>query len=432
MGRLLALAEERLLPLAVRAGEQRHLQAIRDGVVSALPLVLIGSAFLLIAQPPVSQSEKTQVWSPEMLGRLLLPFRITTNLIAIYVAFSVAHSLARGYGMDGLSAGLLSAGAFLIGSRPSQAALAPGAKPEWVLPMASLGAGGLFVAIIVAIFAVEVQRLFIARNWTIKMPAGVPPAVGRSFAMLLPAAVVLTAAWVVFHMAGLDVFALIARRVGRPLSEASNSLPGVLLVVLIDSALWLVGIHAVAVLAVMQPIWLQLVLENQAAHAAGAALLPNIGAKEFYIWFVWIGGSGASLCLPFIWLRARSAALRGVAKVALLPSLCNINEPVIFGAPIVMNGVLAAPFVLAPLAMAALAWCAFHFHWVMRPYVLVPWTLPGPLGAYFTTGGDWRALVLVVVNLGISVLIYLPFAVAYDRRLASQESAGIDTHRAPG
>jgi len=227
----------------------------------------------------------------------------------------------------------------------------------------------------------------------------------------------------VFHMAGLDVFALMARAVGRPLGAVSNSLAGVLLVVLLDSALWLVGIHAVALLAVLHPVWLQLVLENQAAAAGGATVLPNIGAREFYIWFVWVGGSGASICLPFMFLRARSAALRGVAKVAMLPSLCNINEPIIFGAPIVMNGVLAVPFLLAPLAMAALSWCAFHFDWVTRPFAVVPWTLPAPLGAYFTTGGDWRALVLLAVNLVIAALIYLPFVRAYDRRLAAQETA---------
>jgi PTS system cellobiose-specific IIC component len=402
-----------------RASEQRHLLSVRDGVVAALPLVLVGSFFLLIAQPPVPAWERAIAHSPWQ-ARLLIPLRATTGLISIYVAFSVGASLARRYDLDSLAGGLLPAAAFLASIRPVVAQLEPGAAPAAALPMTWLGPGGLFVAIILGLLSVEVMRFLARRNWTFQLPEGVPPAVARSFASLLPAAVVLTGCWLLFHVAGLDPFDLMQRLVARPLALASNSLPAVVVIVMLDSVLWLFGIHALAVMAALQPVWLQLITENMQAATLGHAL-PNIGAREFYIWFVWLGGSGASLCLPFMFWRARSAALRSVARLGLLPGICNINEPIIFGTPIVMNPTLAVPFIGGPAIAAALAWVAFRFNWIVRPHVIVPWTLPAPLGAYLTTGGDLRAVLLMAANLALITLFYWPFVRAYDRRLAQKE-----------
>lgn len=405
-----------------RASEQRHLLSIRDGVIAALPLVLVGSVFLLIAQPPVPAWERA-IAASAWQARLLMPLKATTGLISIYVAFSVGYSLARRYELDPLAGGLLSAAAFLISIRPQSVAPAPGAKPASVLPVAWLGSGGLFVAIILAILSVEVMRFLVRRNWTFRLPEGVPLAVARSFASLLPAAAILSICWFFFHVVALDPFALMQRLVARPLALASNSLPAVLIIVMLDSVLWLFGIHAVAIMAALQPVWLQLITENMEAAALGEAL-PNIGAREFYIWFIWLGGSGASLCLPFLFWRARSAALRSVARLGLVPAICNINEPIIFGTPIVMNATLAVPFIGGPALAAAIAWAAFRLNWIARPHVIVPWTLPAPLGAYLTTGGDPKAILLMAVNLAIVTVFYWPFVRAYDRRLAEKEKAG--------
>jgi PTS system cellobiose-specific IIC component len=409
------------------AGEQRHLLSIRDGIVSALPLVLVGSLFLLIAQPPY----KPWVEALQKSGieeTLLIPFRLTIGLVAVYVSFSVAASLARRYDTDPVGAGLVSAAGFMLSAKPFQA-VAEGAvgthgrAPLLVLPMQSLGAEGLFVAILIGLLSAELLRFFLARRWTFRLPAGVPPAVAKSFASLAPAAVMLTLCWLVFHVLGLDLFALTRVAVGRPLAALSNTLPGVLLIVLIDSSLWLVGVHAAALLAVLQPTWLQLITENMQAAARGMSVLPNIGSREFYIWFIWLGGSGASLCLPFMLLRARSLALRSVARLALIPGVCNINEPVMFGVPIVMNPSLAIPFIVAPVAATLVTWFSFQYNLVMRPHIIVPWTLPAPVGAYLTTGGDWRAVVLMAANFILTALIYIPFIRAYDAQLAQAETA---------
>lgn len=418
-----ALVERYLAPVAARLGEQRHLQAVRDGVVGTLPLILIGSAFLLVVQPPVKSWQAALDAHPALAAKLWLPFLLTTGAVALFATFGVATSLARAYRLDATSAGVLAVGAFVLAIHPSQAVLAPGGKPAWVLPLTQLGTGGLFVGIGLAILAVEVQRLFVSRGWVITMPAGVPPAVSRSLSALAPALVVVLAVWGVFHLAGLDVFGLVGRAIAPIKGLVGNSLAGILLIVLLDSALWLVGIHAVALLAVVHPLWLDMLVANATAHAAGQPL-PNMAPREFYIWFVWLGGSGTALAVPWLMLRARSAALRAVGKVAAVPALCNINEPLIFGAPIVMNPALAAPFVLCPVLCAVTAWLAFHWGLVTRPYLAAPWTLPAPIGAFLATGSDWRAIVLVAVNLALATALWWPFLRAYDRRLEKEEAGG--------
>jgi len=142
---------------------------------------------------------------------------------------------------------------------------------------------------------------------------------------------------------------------------------------------------------------------------------------HFYLWFVWQGGSGAALPLALLLLCARSAQLRSVGRLGVLPAVCNISEPVLFGAPVVLNPQLAVPFFLAPLSSAAVAYLAFQLNWVTRPYLEIPWTLPAPAGAFLSTGGDVRALALQIFNLVLSFLLYWPFVRRYDRNLQLAE-----------
>jgi PTS system cellobiose-specific IIC component len=287
------------------------------------------------------------------------------------------------------------------------------------LPLENVGPAGLFVAILIALWVVEVQRQFVRRNWVVRLPASVPEAVSRSFLSLVPATAAIAGLWFLVHGLGVDLFRWIAV-LSRPLQSVGNSLPGILTVVLIDSTIWLFGIHAITILAVMKPIWLAMLTQNMEAALVGAPI-PNIAPREFYIWFVWMGGSGTSLALAAHLLAARSVALRGIAKVGLVPALFNINDPIMFGAPVVMNPTLAVPFVMAPLVCAVNAWIAFNFGMVARPHLDILWTLPAPLGAFGSTG-DPKALVLLALNLGLAYLIYAPFVRTYDRRLVMLES----------
>jgi PTS system cellobiose-specific IIC component len=143
---------------------------------------------------------------------------------------------------------------------------------------------------------------------------------------------------------------------------------------------------------------------------------------HFYLWFVWQGGSGAALALGLLLVRCRSAQLKSVGRLGLLPALCNINEPLLFGVPVVLNPALALPFLLAPLLSAVVAYAAFALNLVHRPMLEVPWTLPAPVGAFLSTGGDVRAVVLEASTLLLSVAIYWPFVRRYDARLLAEEA----------
>jgi cellobiose PTS system EIIC component len=386
----------RLQTLGEALGRQRHLLAVRDGVVGALPLVLAGSVFLLLAQPPSRALQAlVQPWAP----LLLLPTRVLGGAISLYVAFACAYALAS----------------YLV------AAVQPapvGQLPTLVLQR--LGAGGILAALAIALGSVELTRFLVQRRWTVRLPPGTPDAVGKSLLALVPCLVSVTVVFVVVHLFGADIIRLL-QHAAVPLLHAVGSLFGVLSVVLLDSVLWLLGVHAGAVGASLRPLWEAMLLENMEAAAAGAAL-PHVAPLHFYLWFVWQGGSGAALALGLLLLRCRSAQLRSVGRLGLFPALCNINEPLLFGVPVVLNPALAVPFVFAPLLSAVVAYAAFSLDFVRRPLLEVPWTLPAPVGAFLTTGGDVRAVALELSTLALSVAIYWPFVRRYDARLLAEEA----------
>jgi PTS system cellobiose-specific IIC component len=402
----------RLQQVGDRLAQQRHLLAIRDGVVGALPLVLAGSVFLLVAQPP---SRLLQEWIAPWAPTLLLPTRVLGGAIALYVAFSAAHALARTYQLDAASCGLVAVASYLVAAvQPAPAGQVP------AIALGRLGAGGILAALAIALGSVELTRVLVRRRWTVRLPAGTPDAVGRSLLALVPCLASVTLVFLLVHVLGTDLIQLL-QRAAVPLLRAVGSLPGVIGVVLVDSVLWLLGVHAAAVGASLRPLWEAMLVENMEAAAAGAAL-PHIAPLHFYLWFVWQGGSGSALALGLLLWRCRSSQLRSVGRLGLLPAVCNINEPLLFGVPVVLNPALAVPFVLAPLASAVVAYGAFALHWVRRPALEVPWTLPAPIGAFLTTGGDVRAVLLEVCTLALSIAIYWPFVRRHDARLLAEEA----------
>ena len=416
-----ATARSRLEGLSRRLASQRHLLAIRDGVIGALPLVLIGSVFLLLAQPP-------SAWLQDRLApyvqAILVPYRMLGGLVALYVCFGAARSLARSHGLDELGAPLLAVASYLVAVGPS-----PLEGGGWGVPAEGLGAGGLFGALAIALGTVELQRIFARRRWTIALPPSVPDAIGKSFAAIVPGFACVAVSWVVVHVLGVEVVGLLANA-ARPLIGASDSLPGALALVLVDSVMWLLGVHPLAVLAAVKPLWLSMLAENMAAAADGAAL-PHVATREFFNWFVWQGGSGGTLGAALLLLRTRSTALRTVGRLGIVPSLCNVNEPLLFGLPIVMNPRLALPFVVTPLVTATTTWIAMSAGLVARPRLDVLWTLPSPLGAWLSTGGDAGAVVLQLLNLGLGLAIWWPFVRRLDRDLAAKEEGAAPSGTAP-
>jgi cellobiose PTS system EIIC component len=405
---------ERLQALGDALSKQPHLQAVRDGVVGSLPLILLGSLFLLFAQPPWPALSRFLPSKPALLAG----YSACAGLVSIYACAATALSLARRRGVDAVAGATTGLAVFLIAQHPVAKAL----------PLATLGAAGLFPAFAAAIFAVETLHFFAERKWGIRLSGGAPDVVVRSFAALLPTTSCVLVVWLLVHVLGVDLIGGIGA-LFRPLLIGGNSLPAVLLVVLIDSSLWLVGVHGLSVLAAVRPLWLASLAENMAAVSAGQPP-TNVFTQEFFIWFTWQGGSGATLALALLMIRARSKQLKLVGKTAIVPALFNINEPLLFGTPVVMNGKLAPPFVAVPALLVIISWTAMHLGFVRPPYIEVVWTLPAPIGAYLSTGGDLRAIVLQMVNLAIALLCYWPFLRRYDRALlAAEAEPGDETRR---
>jgi PTS system cellobiose-specific IIC component len=389
---------------------QPHLIATRDAVICALPLVLVGSFFLLIAQPP---SATLQAYVAPYVPTLLVPYRMLGGIISLWVAYGAAHALAKSYGLDASAAGLVATAAYLVAAFPAGAA---------AIPLTRLGPGGLFAALAIGLVSVELTRALERARLLLRMPESAPPVVVRAFSALVPCFASILAAFAIVHLLHVDLISLL-ETLARPLLTAADSFLGAASIVLVDSGLWLLGVHASAALAPIKPVWEAMLVQNMEAAVHGLPL-PHVATPPFFLWFIWQGGSGAVLPLAFLLARAKSAQLRSVGRLGLVPAIFNVNEPILFGAPVVLNPSLALPFVFAPLASAASAYFAIRHGWVHAPYLEVPWTLPSPVGAFLSTGGDWRAVVLELGNFAGCLLLYWPFVRRYDLALCRAEAEG--------
>lgn len=402
---------------------QRHLRAIRDGVASAIPFIIVGGFFLILAAPPLPEGNAIREWMLQHSVTIGLPFRVTMFVMSLYVAFGIGYNLAKSYKIDPLGGGQLALAALLMTNFPAIISAFDEAGAEigfgWQMPLANFGGAGLFITMLISIFAVEILRLCLKYNITIRMPEQVPDSISRSFAAIFPAAIVVVLVGIVTLPnpigLGIDLHGLMIRLVS-PLSIAGDSLPGVLVLIFLITFFWSFGIHGVSVIgSIARPFWLMYSDANALAFEAGEAL-PHVAPETFYQWFIWIGGSGATLGLLFAcFIVARSKMLKTMSKVCFVPGLFNINEPVIFGMPIVLNPILMIPFMIAPMVMAVIAWFATSLGLVSPTYIIAPWTLPAPIGAFIATGGDYMAIVLGVVNIAVATLIYIPFIKIYDK-----------------
>ncbi|EKZ0431049.1 PTS sugar transporter subunit IIC [Enterococcus faecium] len=422
MEKLMKWVEEKLVPPMAKIGTQRHLLAIRNGVVSTLSLILIGTFFMVFINLPFpGWNEFIAPYS----ATIVLPFRITMGLMAIYATFVMGSDLAKSYGLDSVTGGILSLGTFFMLQVPVNVLTPEEAPLGWVLPMSSLGASGMFAGILSMIFAVEVYRFFKKRNITIKMPEQVPPAVARSFEALIPGAVILTTTWLIRSVAGFDVNAALLSLFEPLTNILGNNLLGVLLPMFLIHLLWSFGIHGMSIVgAVVRPMWLIMLDENAKALADGTAAtkLPYIAPEQFYQWTVTIGGAGATIVVSVLFLFfCKSKFLKEVGRFSIIPGIFNINEPMIFGAPMMLNPYMFIPFNLVPLVLTIVSYFAVKLEMVNGFTVLPTWTLPAPIGGYISAGNDWRVVVLIVINTLIAFIIYYPFVKAYDKKMLSDE-----------
>ncbi|MGL4589868.1 MAG: PTS sugar transporter subunit IIC [Mycoplasmatales bacterium] len=440
MNKFMYFIEEIFMPPMTKLAQMTYLKAIRSGMVVIIPLVIVGSFFLIIINFPVPA---VQEFFAPYAGTLVIPFRLTVFMMSIYATFGIGSALGRERGLDEVNSGILALVAFMMTIIPlngqvMQMVVNPDTKtPEmtetilgpngWYLPFQYIGSAGLFGAIIVSIFAVEVFYFMKKKNFTIKMPEQVPPSVSNSFAALYPTAVVVFILFIIVDVLRFDIHGFINKLLS-PLSGflAGENLFGAVITVVFITMLWAAGIHGVSIIGgLLRPFW-QSSLEVNTAHIADnlpVNEIPNIIVEPFYQWFVWIGGSGGTVGLIIAALLiAKSSTIKEITKISAVPMIFNINEPIIFGFPIVMNPALIIPFILGPTIVTIVSFVAMKMNLVTVPYILASWTLPGPLGAIFATT-DWRAGILCIVNIIILTIVYLPFVKIYDKQMLKEEGA---------
>ncbi len=434
MEKLYNFLENKFMPIASKIADQRHVQAVRDGLVLSMPLLIVGSMFLIIANFPIPgyADFMANIFGDSWKIKITYPTNATFDLMGILVVLGVAYRLAQKYDMDAISSAAMAFCAYML-LVPNKMLFTPeGMTEEFVVSGIEpklLGSQGVFVAIIVGLLVVELFRFFLNRDIVIKMPAGVPPTVSKSFTALIPALATLIIALVVrLAVEATDygtIFNLINTIIGAPLSNATGSLAGALVATFFICLLWSVGLHGSAIVgAVMNPIWYALADQNRMLFEANAmAELPNIVTFDFFYFSAKIGGAGSTLVLVFMMaFIAKSAQLKQIGKLSIAPGIFNINEPVIFGTPIVMNPTLFIPFMLAPLVTTALTYVCMDIGLVALPAgITLPWTTPPILYGFLTTGGHISGAVMQIVNIAITAVIYYPFFKMYDKQCHRNE-----------
>ncbi|MGL9731000.1 PTS sugar transporter subunit IIC [Enterococcus sp. DIV0756] len=418
MNRMMEVFESKMAPIAIKLDNNRYLTAVKNSFMAAMPLLIIGSFFVLFANLPIPayadfmQNALGENWQQYFT----VPNDISMSMMTLYVVIGIASELAGIYKLDKIGAIFAALAGFFVVTPLQEfgnADLGVG------IPLNNLGAAGLFVGMIISILAVEILRLAERKGWKIKMPDSVPTNVSKSFSTLIPILLVI----VVFNFVRIG-FALtsfgsvqdfIFTNLQTPLTLLGASLPATILIMLIEGLLWAFGIHGANIVgSVMTPIWLSLTAENAAAVASGSAI-PNIVNYQFYQNFIKIGGSGATfgLCLLLLFL-AKSKQFKAIGKLSIIPEIFTINETITFGIPIVLNPIMIIPFILTPIVMTLMTYFSMSTGLVpLTNGVNIPWTTPPVIAGFLVCG--WKGAVLNIVQIFVSAAIYFPFFKTADK-----------------
>ncbi|MCI8982424.1 MAG: PTS sugar transporter subunit IIC [Hungatella sp.] len=403
MDKLQRWLQKWLMPVAEMLERQRHLQAVKDGIVGIVPVIIIGSFCLVPTGIGNMLGGGVLQWVNAHNSVITLPTYFTTNIMSLYAALFIANSLAKSYDIKNVLVGPSAILVHLILS------VTISEEGGWVVSY--LGAEGLFVAIISGLLVVEVMRLCTKYHLTIKMPESVPPMVADSFSALVPLVIDVAAAVAVASIcmaAGSTVFPQVIMNILAPAITSMDSLPAVMLIIFITQLLWVFGLHGAAITS---SVWAPFAIANASANAAAVAAgqtPAHVFTFGFYYGFLQVSGSGMTLGLVILMMLSKAKSLRAIGRIGVIPSLFGVNEPIIFGVPLIMNPFLMVPFVFGPVIVAGLNYLAMSTGLVGLPLWESPGFLPPGFQAFLLTL-DWKAAVMAVLNVVIMTLFYFPF-----------------------
>ncbi len=449
--------DEKFVPVASKIGSQRHLVVIRDAFISMLPIIMVGSLAVLINQ----LLNLPTLWGGEGLK---VPFLQAVNgnvwdgslaIMGICFAFSIGYQLAKSYGVNEIAGGLVTFGSVistmnfwgnettlklegvavealetLQGLGIQNLAVADDAlvieHVNWGgIPLDAAGATGIFTAMIIGLISGMVFVKLMKADITIKLPDDVPPAVNNAFVSLIPGIIAVYVAAVITQICvvstGMFPNALVNTYIAAPLLGISQSFWSVILIQFLVQLFWFFGLHGMNVMApIIEGVYMPALLENTAAFQAtgDAFAVPYMWVRSSFDAYTMMGGSGATLGLLLsIFMFSKREDSRTIAKLATPMGIFNINEPVTFGMPIVLNPLYFIPWILAPIVTTAIAYGLTAAH-VIPPCVLpAPWITPVGFYAFIATGGSVKAALVAILNLFVSFAIWTPFVFAANRQI---------------
>ena len=428
MEKFTAWVEKNLLPVAGKIGAQRHLSAIRDGFIATIAISMAGSFAVLLNNLPWGISDKLKAAIPAWGAVNGHIWWSTFAVFSLFAVISISFSLAKSYGEQGVEAPLVALACFFIVG--PEGTYADGAMTAWgVIPWGYINQTALLTGLLIAIGSTEVFiKLGKSKKLVIQMPEGVPPAVSRSFAKLLPGIITIALFAIVnyFIVKGLSstgsVFLndWINATIAKPLQQFTDSLGAAILIPFVNQFLWFFGLHGSNILTpFISPLFGPMLERNMAIFQGlphpDAALGYAIVAGPFLDAFVYFGGSGATLgLLVAIFLFSKSKQRREVANIGIAPAIFQINEPVIFGMPMVLNPTFMIPFVFIAPILGAVAYLGIKAG-ISGPMVAtMPWTTPAILGGFIATGGQVGGAILAAINFALSIVLWLPFVILAD------------------
>ena len=411
-------------PFFEKISRNPYLRAIRDGFIAAMPVILFSSIFLLVAFVP---NIFGFTWSDEAVAAIMKPYGYTMGIVAVLVAGTTAKSLTDAFNRQLSKTNQINFISTMIASISGFLLLASDGI-EGGFANGYMGTKGLLTAFLAAFITVNIYKVCVKNNVTIRMPDEVPPNVSQAFKDVIPYALS------IFVLYGIDLATrqLVGTNVAEailklfePLFTAADGYVGITIIFGAYALFWFVGIHGPSIVepAIAAITYANIETNFQLLQAGQHADKILTSGTQMFI--VTMGGTGATLVVPFMfmWLT-KSKRNKAIGRASVVPTFFGVNEPILFGAPLVLNPVFFVPFILAPIANV---WIFKFFVDTLKMNsfsVNLPWTTPGPLGIVMGTNFAPLAFVLAILLVVVDVLIYYPFLKVYDEQILAEEQSG--------
>lgn len=420
--------DEHVMPATMKLVNTTFIQVLKDGMIYIMPALITGSFFLLIASLPIDPWTSF-IAETGLEGVLYQAYNATYSIMALIAVLGIAYTYVNKKGYDGFPAAVIGFCAFLTLSNFTATDSDTGVVVSSVINMTWTSAKGMLTAIIMGFYTGALYTWFFKHDIRIKMPDSVPPNIANSFSALIPGVAIISGGVVIygiFNAFGTTFVEALYALVQAPLQGLTDSLGGIIVISLAMPFMWFFGIHGTSIVnSIVVPFMRANLVENQAILDAGKELtLANGGhivTEQFFDTILMMSGTGivAGITIYLVFF-AKSKQCKELGKLAAIPNIFNINEPILFGLPIVFNPIMAVPFFLVPLFAALIAYFSMYFGLVpLYTGTVVPWTIPPIISGFLLNG--WRTAALQAVILLMSFAVYFPFVRKVDMMNLAQE-----------